>query len=502
MLYSVQTVKSGEPRREPIEVELKLALLAADSARLERQLARLPLLARRRATRQSLHNVYYDTPEQILCARQVALRLRRVGAAAQAQWLQTLKVGSSERSALSRRGEWESPAPGAALSAQALQGTPWSDLDPQGVVFRQLAPCFATSFERTTWLVRRRDGSAVEVALDLGSINAGERSAPICELELELKAGEPALLFEVARQIAASIAVLPLGISKSERGYAMARGAPEQALRARPSGLTRAMSPAQAGCSLLREMFGQFSVNLERLRHSDDPELLHQARIGWRRFRSTWRLFAPICPGAALPQWPMLQPLLSFMGELRDMAVALSEVLAPLAPAYTLQEAGREDKWQALQWALAGAAAVQRKAVRYALTEPSVGVALLEITEWLEDLPTGSGPPDARGSLRRWAARCITRLHRRLKLALAEPVTAQTQHRVRIVSKRLRYGIEALRPVLPARRSRRLYRRAVRLQTRIGASRDLAQTSALVARLEVDRELSEFLRGVAVGRAA
>jgi hypothetical protein len=41
-----------------------------------------------------------------------------------------------------------------------------------------LAPIFVTTFERTSWLVRRRDGSVVEVALDVGQIAVGDKKLP------------------------------------------------------------------------------------------------------------------------------------------------------------------------------------------------------------------------------------------------------------------------------------------------------------------------------------
>src|SRR5665647_2501717 len=165
------------------EIELKLALPASGPSSLPKQLTRIPLLARRKPTHRHLHNTYYDTPEQVLRQKRIALRIRRVGSDAKPQWLQTLKTGGLGDSALSQRGEWEVPVPGAALSLEALKATPWSRIDPDGTVFAALAPSFVTTFERTSWSVRRRDGSLVEVALDVGQTVAGEKRTPICELE-------------------------------------------------------------------------------------------------------------------------------------------------------------------------------------------------------------------------------------------------------------------------------------------------------------------------------
>lgn len=489
----------------PVEIELKLALPTSDPASLARRLVATPVLARRKATRRQLHNVYYDTPEQALNRQRVALRLRRVGDGAAPTWLQTLKMGGRSDSALSQRGEWETPVPGAALSQVALNATPWAALDPHGAVFRALAPCFTTDFERTTWLVRRRDGSAVEVALDIGQITAGNQSAPLCELELELLAGPPMALFEVAGQIVRTIAVMPFTVSKAERGYALAREALDAPIHARPPVLTTDLAPPDAARQVLREMFGQFTANLHALRTSDDPEVVHQARVGWRRLRSACRLFRPVLATGAVPPWQELHPLLAFLGELRDLDVARTETLPPLAEVYAAGHAGRTRAWQAMLQALTRAASVQRKAVRYALEAPAVGAALLAATQWLEGLPPADAAPGpARAGiempLRRWARRRIDRLHHRLGTALKDADSPESRHRARILAKRLRYGIEALRPLLPKRQAERWHKQALDLQTRIGATRDLAQAAALVAKLDADRGLVEFLRGVVAGQ--
>lgn len=498
-------MKSNPPPRAQ-EIELKLALPTSDPATLAKRLAHSPVLARRKPTHQHLHNVYFDTPDQVLNRQRIALRLRRVGSEDQPQWLQTLKTGGQGDSALSQRGEWESPVPGGALLRQALKATPWSAIDPDGSVFKALGPSFATTFERTLWLVRRRDGSVVEVALDIGQIEAGDKTTPICELELELKVGEPAALFEVAQQIAATLAVLPASKSKAERGYALAQDGLDRPQRAQPPALNAKTPLLEAAQRVLREMFCQFTVNLNALRSSDDPEVVHQARVGWRRFKTALRLFRPML-GEPVPSLLALQTLLTCLSELRDLDVALAETLPPIANAYTAGDARREQAWQSMTDGLTQAVDLQRKAVRYALQEPVVGASLLAITQWLEDLTSPQGQGDAmllpKESLRRWARRRMVRLHEQLQRARQKADKADDPirlHRVRILAKRLRYGMEALHDLLPKRQRQDWTQQAMKLQMRLGASRDLGQASVLVARLEVDRGLAEFLRGLTLGR--
>lgn len=498
---------SPAPVPRPEEIELKLALPTTDPLGLARRLARTPLLARRKPTQQPLHNIYYDTPGQDLYEERVVLRLRRVGSSTDPQWRQTLKMGGRSDSALSHRGEWEVPLASAELSRDALEATPWPEFDPDGSLFETLSPCLVTAFERTSWLVRRRGGSVVEVSLDIGQIVAGNQCAPLCELELELVAGEPSVLFEVAQQLARSVAVLPLNVSKAERGYALLQDRLMQPLRARPPVLAEGMTLPLAAQSVLREMFCQFTSNLNLLVHTDDPQVLHQARVGWRRFKSAVRLFKPVLATAQLPDWQPLAPLLGLIGELRDIDVARTETLPPLADAYCADHMQRAEKWQAMLQALSNAAGLQRQSIAQALEVPAVGATLLTITQWLEDLPKQTGPADhdaktSRRLLRRWARQRIRRLHRNLKRAQKNNADPESLHRARLLAKRLRYAIQALQPVLSQRQTKRWLTQAIQLQTDIGSARDLQQASVLAARLDIDLGLAEFLRGFAAGRPA
>src|SRR5690606_36845668 len=46
-----------------------------------------------------------------------------------------------------------------------------------------------------------------------------EGEEEICELELEMRQGEPAALLELAAELAADLPLMPCDISKAERGY-------------------------------------------------------------------------------------------------------------------------------------------------------------------------------------------------------------------------------------------------------------------------------------------
>lgn len=487
---------SGPASGQGAEIEIKLALPSGGGAALLRRLSAVPALARHRPVRQQVHNLYYDTPDQALRRQRVALRIRRIEGAAGPQWLQTLKTADAGTSALSRRGEWEVPVEGPALRREALDSAPpWQGLDPEGALFAALQPCFATDFERTRWTVHLRGGAAVEVALDQGEIHADGRTAPLCELELELLSGPPEALFRLAGQIARRVAVLPLSASKAERGFALAQGVLDAPRRARPTvPPRRSRMPALAG-PLLAEMFDQFTANLHGLLTADHPELVHQARVGWRRWRSALRLLRPVL-AVPPPAWTGLQPLLDLLGELRDLDVARTQTLPALQGGYVAGDAGRAAAWSSLAQRLHDAAVLQRKAVRLALQAPLTGQSLLEITRWLEALDAAQAV--APQPARRWARQRVARLRVRWKAARKQAQDAAGQHRARLLAKRLRYNIEALRPLLPSRAERWLAR-ASQQQAEVGALRDARQAGVLAARLEAPEDILAFLRGVVAG---
>ena len=484
----------------PTETELKLALPIDDPADLVQRLSRTAVLRRRKPQQQALHSIYFDTPGHDLRQAQAALRIRRVDAGAAPRWLQTLKTGAPGSSALSRRGEWEVPVEGPALEPGALDAAAWSRIDPDGAWIGALEPCFATTFTRTIWMVRRRDGSIVEVALDLGSVTHAGRSAPICELELERKAGPVSALFDIAQQIARSVAVLPSAMSKAQRGYALAAGTIDAPTKAAAPRLASRMGVREAAHRVMSEMFGHFTANLNALLRSDDPEVVHQARVAWRRLRSAARLFRSVLPADGRPDWSTIEPLRMSLGDLRDLDVARTETLPALREDFVAGDAGRAQAWEAMEHRLAQASANQRATVRHRLQDPAVGQWLLQATRWLEtpdEGPAGTDDP----SLRAWAARRATRLHRRLVRERTAADDPRALHQVRLLAKRTRYSIEALRGVLPRRMVRTWYAQAIDLQRDIGSRRDLAQAIVLLERLDARADLSAFVRGVATGRA-
>ncbi len=494
------------------EIELKLRLPGADARRVAAQLAAIPRLAGLTPIEQRLRNIYYDTPDQRLRQAGAALRLRsqRQGGG-RARWLQTFKTAGKAAGGLSQRGEWESSVRGGQLDPVVLQGTPWPTLDADGQLFVQLAPCFETEALRTLRLVSGEDGSHIEVVLDLGQVRVGDAHTDICELELELLKGRPDALFELAAHIATELAVLPTPVSKAERGWRLLDGTLQAPRRARRLELAPDTPVLQAAQAVLAEMLRQFMENLGGIVDSDGAELVHQARVGWRRWRSALWLFKPLLENHPRPDVTGLRPLLKALGATRDLDVAALESLPQWAEAYIGGDAERARHWQTMEAAVAAERDMRRAALLSTLQSPVTGQALLQMERWLHALPQAAWTPElADQSIDAWATARTRRLHRRLadELKVMEDADLKSseglehQHNVRLLAKRTRYVLEALRTVLPRERTRRWQDQATELQTRIGATRDLMLLATLLEPLGVEREILGFLRGLAAGRLA
>src|SRR5262249_59320968 len=97
--------------------------------------------------------------------------------------------------------------------------------------------------------------------IDKGKVEAGRQSSPLCEVELELKRGETAELFKLARMLADEVPVQLAVKSKAERGYALIAGEPPEAVKAAPVALTPDCSRQAAFQAITRACLRQLVAN-------------------------------------------------------------------------------------------------------------------------------------------------------------------------------------------------------------------------------------------------
>lgn len=456
----------------PVEIELKLALPAQQAVSF------LQLMRRRRPpAQQELITRYFDTPGFALSEQGVALRVRRVGR----RWVQTLKTEGERRGGLSERAEYE---------MTVTRGSPDWQRFPDEALARvpeplreQLVPVFETHFTRTAWLIKSR-GAQIEVALDVGEVRAGKHRAPICEIELELKAGEPDALFALAQGWAEQLDCVPLDISKAERGVRLALGKDATPVKAAPPMLESGMTVEDGFAAICQACLSQFQTNLPGVLASSDIEYVHQARVALRRLRAALRLYRRAC---VLPDELMggLRTLAGALGPARDWDVLCAEILPALAPHYA-----DADAWQRGMRALEARRAEVRARMQAAVTEARPGAWLLAVQRWL--LQQGwRAPADAPSAvqsspLKKWSHRALDKGHRRIVHGANDfgQLDAAQRHALRIAVKRQRYAAEFFQTLFNHRGhkgGRARYIAALQvLQDSLGRSNDARVASGLL----------------------
>lgn len=467
-----------------VEIELKLALPPAQVARLKRH----ALLAEAgRPLRRQLVSVYFDTPELDLMRAQAALRVRRVGRG----WVQTVKIGGGSAGGLHQRPEWETPTAGGAPEPERFDAPAAKDLLTPAHLAR-LRPVFETHFWRNAWTLPLAGGGSIEVALDQGEVSGGGRTQPICEVELELKSGQPAALYDLALALAADFDLRPDPVSKAERGYALFQNLHSQPVKAASVGLKPEMHVADAFVAVMQSGLGQFTANLAGLIHETDPAYLHQARVAVRRLRSALMVFAPALPDPVLvPLREEWRWLMGVLGPARDWDVFATETLPPLMAAMPGQPLT----------SLARDGTTQRGAARAAMT---AAVASRRLTRLL--LETGRvllSRPWEQAADRiglAWQSAPATALaeavlDRRQRQLLRRGrhfarLDAAARHRLRIVAKKQRYAAEFFAGLYPPKAARAYIKNLVALQDGLGALNDIAVTGRLLDDLRGGRAAS------------
>jgi len=453
------------------EIELKLALAPEEMARIA---ARPCLNTGRLADPVSkrLSSIYYDTPDFTLAAQGIAARVRRTGKG----FVQTVKSAGTNVSGLFDRDEWEVPLAAADLDYGQLRLTGLAAFADESLTER-LSPVFATEVERTILRLGGKDWE-VEVALDRGTVEAGDRREEICEVELELVRGTPAHLFQLAARIMKEVAAHPLCLSKSERGYRLAAGKSSPVVKAKMPVLTSAMTVEEAFRAIARACLEHLMLNERCLLATEAGEAVHQMRVAMRRLRSAIKVFKSITAGPDLGRVKDdLRWLLAHLGPARDAEVFLSEIVDPVLAAHP-DDAGLialHTHWSKDRETKLAAAIAAVRSRRYAAMILNLG-RWVETGDWLG--PPGGPPPKRLAEpVAAFAARRVGKAVRSLLKEGGEALSRlppEHQHAVRIRCKQVRYAGEFFAPLSPRKGTKLFLAELSELQDVLGQLNDIA----------------------------
>jgi inorganic triphosphatase YgiF len=273
------------------ELEIKFATdstglaLASASALLQPQTPDAPP--------KNLISVYFDTAAGDLKAQGLVLRVRRTGRSAP---VMTLKWKPEEEEGLFSRGEIEIRIRGLQPDLDLFDPTVAARLRA-AIEDRALAPQFETRVKRRTRMVSF-GATQIEAAFDQGAIVAGDRSWPLCELELELKSGEAADLYEFAARLAETLPLRLDVTSKSARAFLLAADKTPKVVKAAALQFAPGAMLDDAVAAVISNTITHFAANWASLREDEKPESIHQMRVALRRLRAALAMFKRALPCA------------------------------------------------------------------------------------------------------------------------------------------------------------------------------------------------------------
>lgn len=455
----------------------------------ERRAAVLRALQAGKTQRLHLQARYHDTAEGLLAAHRLALRLRQEGRA----WVQTLKGSTGH---LAEREEHDVPL------ARVPRGGPQLDVQrhhdcPVGQALlkllaghpeARLQQVYATDVWRTH-RVWSHGGGRIEVAFDEGRIVAGDAEHALCELEFELKAGPPAALFALAARWCERHGLWLDGISKAHRGQLLAHGRRHaEAATATAPAIDRRTGSAHAMAHIVNACLAQIVPNAGELAAGcDDPEHLHQLRVGLRRLRTALRELPSLSEVPCSEEdLQALDEVFDRLGATRDLQVAASHIAPRLqaagAPPCELPSA-------------AAATAAPSEVVRAAAFQ----LALIKLTAYTFDVlhspDTGHSPAGPMVDRLQHLHRQVAKAARRF-----EKLSVDDQHRVRKRLKRLRYLAEFAAP-LHRRRAVERYLKALKpAQDALGMHNDEAVAEAAYREVAANDPAAWFAVGWLAGQ--
>jgi triphosphatase len=480
------------------EVEVKLDLPRASLPSING----VPLFKeRQRALSSTIEvSVYFDTNKHKLRKNGLMLRVRRIGD----RYIQTIKA--SGNSGPIERGEWETEVAGNTPDLRLGKGNPLARL-VNGKLRAQLRPIFTTRVKRKVFRVARK-ACVVELMVDHGIIDTGNRSLPLCEIELELEHGSIAELFDVAREL---IRVLPVHLSlksKSERGYELLDHEQDSAFKATAIDLPATLNARDAfrmiAFACLKQVLDNAPGVIKR-----DPEAVHQMRVGLRRLRAGMSAFAGLLRDSETAVIEReIRWLASALGPARELEVLMNRVVLPI------KQQRVDNRIRLFTDELERRHKVAVAHARGAVQSTRFRALTFEVAAWLQaghwtrpqntlvrdrgDLPIATFAAEQLG--RRWRKLC----KKRKAFVQREP---RDLHRLRIQTKKLRYAVEFFATLFATKQAKRRLKRLLpilaQLQDSLGDLNDIAMDESRLALMGVRRRASPsriFAAGLLAGR--
>ena len=320
------------------ELELKFAVPSYQQSVLRKN------IDTKTAQQQRLSAYYFDTPNQDLAKKGIALRIRFEDS----QWVQTLKTagdGVAKRvelnTVLSLTGtpdtlDVSSLVPDVSLITEPTVVAQLTSIMPLDQLAQALTVQYFTDVQRTSRQIKKNN-SRIEIAYDIGKVgigrlnsqkpanNPGLTQSDIHEIEFELLEGDPSDLIEVAKTWCKKYKLYLSTVTKAQRGSLLLANKQY----AQPVKADLAVLQLHKGISqfaflqaVVNNCLVQILPNASAIAEgSPDGNLVHQLRVGIRRLRTALKHFK-FAQDYIDPNWLMvLKQTFSLLGEYRDKEI-------------------------------------------------------------------------------------------------------------------------------------------------------------------------------------
>ena len=467
------------------EFELKFVADAESVARLRKsETLRAQTVGPVRTRR--LVSTYHDTPDDRLFSAGIAWQIKRNGRA----WMQTVAPFNGHGVIHS--------------SVEARLRTPDADMqavpDPQiaeavkGVLKDEtvLGLRVATEITRTERRLITPKGDIVDLALDTSDVVAGEAHDRTFEVELELKAGTPESLIEIARPLAADLPLELSLVSAAERGFRLLKGKPPG--KAPWIVLPRDASSAEALSTILSSCLRHIALHAAEARKGESSEAIHQIRVSLRRLRAVLGDYARAFGCEALRILAdRARDLAALLSPARDLDVFLSDILLPAREFVTYPEALAQLAENAQNRRVAG-----WSTARAALDHADYRLFLIDVAAvalcGLPHIAAGTTPASAL-PVRELAGEVLDRaLHKLRNIGeRLDELSTEERHEFRKKLKKLRYPAEFFASLFDAKGTKKFFACLTDLQDDLGSLNDVAMARALL------QEMVQFVAGQNAG---
>jgi CHAD domain-containing protein len=469
------------PRLDEPALHLLLALDEAAARAFKREAATLLRPVRRPVARR-LRQVFWDTAQHRIGRAGVALGIQTTGQRRQQILREIRHAPAGGRRLLERIG----PLDGDALDPTRLAFLP--GIDPglvTALATEMLVPVFGVDSARTSWRCAEGDTQIV-ATLDTVVVEAAGTQQSLTQLDLAVVGGPPDGVYRLARRLLGTIPFELAPLDPVQHGYLMAAGF-SGAVDPAAAELTPAMAARQGFLAISRAGAGAVRQTMRALHGDLGAEPIHEARVALRRLRSVLSVFRPLLPPYSGQQFGRsLSEFAALLGEAREWDVWLEATVVPLRRALN-------DDDPLLDLLIAGAGAERQLAevaVADAARSREFVMLSLGLGAWFDAEIWPETPSEAESALLatplvEFARQVLRKRHRRLVKAAEGWADSAPErlHALRIEAKKLRYSVDFMRSLFPAKPVRRYLAGLKVIQDILGAVNDAVVARQLVAQL-------------------